>query len=341
MRTKLLNILNLLIVIIVSVNVNAQGVAVNINNLAPDSSAILDVSSSVKGMLVPRLSTAERDAVNSPALSLLIYNTTTNCFEFWAMGNWHELGCATSPCGGYEGTTYEFEIDYQGYTYKLVEIGTQCWFAENLRSTKLNDDASMASPDTLSWLTETNPAYTWYLHDSLTYNQYGALYNGYAVGSGKLCPDGWVVPGDTAWMVLEEAIGVCVGSPYGGWPNGCTWDNGDGGGRAFQNQEGLKLRSTTWNGTDDYGFNVIPAGYLVEDPFTCTPGPCYSRFFNNELTHAPQYIATQFWTSTPTDIGSVGYNNGYWDRLFQGNEEGIGRYPSYIEDGASVRCLKE
>ena len=52
-----------------------------VGGTVPDPSASLDVQSSSQGVLLPRLTTTERDAVISPATSLVIYNTTTNCLE--------------------------------------------------------------------------------------------------------------------------------------------------------------------------------------------------------------------------------------------------------------------
>lgn len=51
----------------------AQGVAINENGTAPDPSAMLDVQSTEKGVLVPRMSQAQRDAIANPATGLLIY----------------------------------------------------------------------------------------------------------------------------------------------------------------------------------------------------------------------------------------------------------------------------
>jgi hypothetical protein len=74
----------------------SQGVAVN-NTVAPaDNSAILDISSTSQGLLIPRMTTAQRDAISSPSLSLLIFNTTTNCFEAYVNGLWYSVSCPYS-----------------------------------------------------------------------------------------------------------------------------------------------------------------------------------------------------------------------------------------------------
>lgn len=59
------------------------------NNTTPNSSAVLDLSSTNKGLLTPRLTNAQRDAILSPALGLLIYNTDDNDFNSY---NGEQLG---------------------------------------------------------------------------------------------------------------------------------------------------------------------------------------------------------------------------------------------------------
>nr|WP_315035594.1 hypothetical protein [uncultured Chryseobacterium sp.] len=54
---------------------------VGINTNSPDNSAALDVYSQSKGMLIPRLTTAKRDAIANPANSLLIYDTDKKCLS--------------------------------------------------------------------------------------------------------------------------------------------------------------------------------------------------------------------------------------------------------------------
>jgi len=73
-----------------------NGTNVGINTGTPDVTAGLDVSSNDKGMLIPRLTTTQRNAIVTPAQSLLIYNITTKCFEFWENGAWQDLYCACS-----------------------------------------------------------------------------------------------------------------------------------------------------------------------------------------------------------------------------------------------------
>jgi len=72
------------------VSIRAQGVAINSVGVAADSSAILDVSSTVQGFLPPRMSTVQRDAIVNPADGLLIFNLSTGCPNYYINGQWQE-----------------------------------------------------------------------------------------------------------------------------------------------------------------------------------------------------------------------------------------------------------
>ncbi|MEZ4851367.1 MAG: tail fiber domain-containing protein [Bacteroidia bacterium] len=74
----------------ISISLFAQ-ISVNNDNSDPDASAMLDVKSTTRGMLVPRMTTAQRTAIVSPATGLLVFDSSTNSFWVWASGQWHEL----------------------------------------------------------------------------------------------------------------------------------------------------------------------------------------------------------------------------------------------------------
>ena len=56
---------------------------VTIGSSSFDASAILGITSTTKGLLIPRMTTTQRDNISSPSTGLMIYNTTTNQFEFF------------------------------------------------------------------------------------------------------------------------------------------------------------------------------------------------------------------------------------------------------------------
>ncbi|UEG48882.1 hypothetical protein LK994_09555 [Ferruginibacter lapsinanis] len=85
--------------------VSAQNIAINQTGSSPDTSAMLDISSTTKGLLIPRLTTTEQTAIPSPATGLLVYNTTDSKFKVNngtpSSPNWQPLGNLTSISTGY------------------------------------------------------------------------------------------------------------------------------------------------------------------------------------------------------------------------------------------------
>jgi uncharacterized protein (TIGR02145 family) len=97
--------------------------------------------------------------------------------------------------------------DVEGNEYQTVEIGKQVWMAENLRTGKYNDGTSIPLVESVSeWSEHVIPAYSWYNNDINNGTQYGALYNWYAVESGKLAPNGWHVPTEAEIWDLKEYV---------------------------------------------------------------------------------------------------------------------------------------
>ncbi|MFP4664524.1 MAG: FISUMP domain-containing protein [Bacteroidales bacterium] len=67
---------------------------VGIGTNQPDGSAALDISSTSKGFLPPRMTEAQRDAINNPASGLMVFNTTSECINVFKAGAWYEI-CGT------------------------------------------------------------------------------------------------------------------------------------------------------------------------------------------------------------------------------------------------------
>jgi hypothetical protein len=68
--------------------VQAQNVSINNTGAAPDSKAMLDISSNAKGLLIPRMLQTERDAIAAPPQGLMIFNTTANSFQYHNGSAW-------------------------------------------------------------------------------------------------------------------------------------------------------------------------------------------------------------------------------------------------------------
>jgi uncharacterized protein (TIGR02145 family) len=72
-------------------SVTLAQVAVNSDGSSPDGSAMLEVKSTDKGFLPPRMTTTQRDAIGSPAEGLMIYNTDDGSLQFWDGTWWYDL----------------------------------------------------------------------------------------------------------------------------------------------------------------------------------------------------------------------------------------------------------
>lgn len=75
----------LLFLLLITVLATAQ---VGIGTTTPDASSLLDIQSTTKGFLPPRMTTAQRDAITIPTVGLLIYNTTINQINYYNGTTW-------------------------------------------------------------------------------------------------------------------------------------------------------------------------------------------------------------------------------------------------------------
>jgi uncharacterized protein (TIGR02145 family) len=131
-------------------------------------------------------------------------------------------------------------VNYDGHNYTTVQIGTQCWFAENLRNDNYrNGDAIPGNLSYSQWSSTGSGAQALYNNASGSLTTDGRLYNWYAVDDSRgLCPYGFHVPSDWEWALLENALG---GSSIAG--------------------NALKSTAPAWNGTNSSGFSALPGGY--------------------------------------------------------------------------------
>lgn len=96
MKNKFQYILILLFMSTLSWTSQAQ-VAINTTNADPDPTAMLDISSTTSGLLTPRMSRTERDAINTPATGLLIYQTDESPgFRYYNGIDWIDFSSSTA-----------------------------------------------------------------------------------------------------------------------------------------------------------------------------------------------------------------------------------------------------
>jgi uncharacterized protein (TIGR02145 family) len=197
--------------------------------------------------------------------------------------------------------------DANGYDYSVVQIGSQVWMAENLKTTMYNDSVPIPLvEDSLAWsaLDFTNsPGYCWYENDSVKYgNIYGALYNSWAVNTGKLCPAGWHIPSSREWLELcllldPDAIMGVVSLTAGG-----------------------KLKET---GTEHW--ESPNEGATNETGFTALPGG--NRFIDGSFTGIGRY---GYWST----------DNGYSFHYMEFQSGAVDFSKGRTENGHSLRCIK-
>jgi len=92
-----------MLIAIGNIPARSQGVAINTSGSTADNSAVLDVSSTTRGVLVPRMTSSQRTSISSPAAGLLVYQTDgTTGFYFYNGAVWSSLstGGASGTAGG-------------------------------------------------------------------------------------------------------------------------------------------------------------------------------------------------------------------------------------------------
>ena len=198
-------------------------------------------------------------------------------------------------------------VDFDSYTYEVVAIGGQCWFAENLRTSVFQDGTEI--PEEVSAAEFPNivtPARTTYNANQAVFNLHGHLYNGYAAETtehGGICPSGWHVPTEVDWQALEAFL------VYDG--------RGEGMGSALKRTSGW---SGGGGGTDDYGFNGLGGGHAWPD------GNFHSLNWHGS-----------YWSSTiSTDGGSD-----LMQRQLSANSDHLTRSSYWMGVGCSVRCVAD
>jgi uncharacterized protein (TIGR02145 family) len=175
------------LMLFISAGVSAQ---VGINTASPHASAALDVTSNNKGLLPPRMTTGQRDAIASPASGLIIYNTTTNSLEIRNSSAWVSLSPAADAM-------------------PTIQIGNQKWMSKNLDvAFYRNGDAIPQVTDATAWAALTTGAWCYYNNDPIQGGKFGKLYNWYAVNDPRgLAPQGWHIPSDAEWTTLTTTLG--------------------------------------------------------------------------------------------------------------------------------------
>ncbi|MEI6823215.1 MAG: FISUMP domain-containing protein [Bacteroidota bacterium] len=208
--------------------------------------------------------------------------------------------------GGWPMQTQQSAVyDIDGNGYDTVNIGTQTWLKQNLKTTHYrNGDAIPNVTDNTAWSNLTTGAYCNYNNDTNIAATYGRLYNWYTVSDTRnLCPTGWHVPTDGEWTTLTNYLG------------GVSLAGGK------LKEAGIThWQSPNTGATNETGFTALPTGYRY-------PG---GAFYNIGYWG-------YFWTSTEDNTNPTYALN----RMLSYSNSNL-TSPSNLETiGFSVRCLSD
>ena len=185
----------------------------------------------------------------------------------------------------------EFLVDERdGNTYETVQIGDQCWFAENLAYTT---SACLAATWTSSAPFDAcreNGGAGWDQAEVLY--QWGAVMNGSTTeGAQGLCPTDWHIPSDAQWTTLANYVG---------------------------SDAGTKLKDdTNWEGTNTVGFNATPAGFRFTSGFLLDVGSV-GVWWSSSPSGAFAWVRYLFSSDATVDRGTVSQDFGYSVRCLLG-----------------------
>jgi len=116
--------------------------------------------------------------------------------------------------------------DYDGNTYGVVSIGSQCWMKENLRTTHLKNGGNIGLVTSDNGGSSSTPERYYPNGNSSNVNSYGYLYN-YATVVKDPCPQGWHVPSYNEMPLANGGDLKATGTTYWNYPNtGATNSSG-------------------------------------------------------------------------------------------------------------------
>lgn len=219
-------------------------------------------------------------------------------------------------------TTVNFNFvecrDADGYNYPVVQIGTQLWMAENLKTTKYRNGDTIGT--TIGAIpNDATSKYQWaYNGDENNVAKYGRLYTWYAATDSRgISPTGWHVPTDAEWSKLQSYL-ITNGYNYDGATTG--------------NKIAKALASTTnWITDAETGTIGNDLTRNNSSGFTALPGGW--RDYDGTF-HFIDSIGS-WWPSTMwTSLGS-------WGRCLFSNKYELELLTFSKSYGFSVRCVRD
>lgn len=152
-------------------------------------------------------------------------------------------------------------LSYQGYDYATVQIGDQCWFAENLRADEFSNGNEVPLGSAIP-----------FGNNVANIDAYGLMYDGTVViDEGAICPAGWMVSSLSDWQELISFVAA----------NGYSSNES----KALRSIDGWSEHGAGW---DAFGFNGKPGGFHYNPTH-----PYWGEF-------AHSTVSGYWWTTTPS-----------------------------------------
>ena len=212
--------------------------------------------------------------------------------------------------------------DIDGNTYNTIKIGNQWWMAENLRVRHFQDGAEISHITDNSEWKECGSSYFGgraaccaFSNEENNVATYGLLYNWYAMG-GEIAPDGWRVPTDEDWKILEQQLGMSSSQAD---EKGCR---ASGVGGQMKDRGTSHWASPNEGASNTSGFAALPGGL---------------RYSEGSFSESGHYA--YFWTSN-FDLVLWG-DIPCWHRYLRYDESTVCRSTTYVKSGLSIRLVKE
>ncbi|HBQ84640.1 MAG: hypothetical protein A2X05_01405 [Bacteroidetes bacterium GWE2_41_25] len=204
--------------------------------------------------------------------------------------------------------------------YKTIKIGEQVWMAENLKTTHFNNGTDIPKVnDNSVWISLNSPGVCFYNNNEKNYRDiYGALYNYFAVATGKLCPSGWHIPSIEDWSQLIYNLGGT-----------------DSAGIKLK-EEGTAHWPTPNNSDNSSGFTALPGGYRAPWNGTYTGINMQGLWWSSSLVEGQFYMGTQY-ERRPLFYGLSTWSDSIQKLVYPSVKPSINGKVV----GASIRCIKD
>jgi hypothetical protein len=272
-------------------------VSISTDNSQPDPSAMLDVKSTLKGMLLPRMTQAQILAISSPANGLQVFCTTDNKLYIYilTLGQWKEVPYGAGilgqsfPCGMTFGISHlagtvapvNKTVTYGTVTNITGEL-TKCWITSNLGS----DHQASAVNDA----TEASAGWYWQFNRKQGYKHDGTTRTPNATWISCLVET-------SDWTIANDPCKIELGTPWR-IPTYTEWYNIDNTGGWIN-----------WNGPWSSNLRLHAAGYLYgSDGSLCHRG-IYGGYWSITQSESAYgwYLAFSSGISYVYDDGSKAY----------------------------------